>query len=192
MRRGSYKNGKKEGRWSEWSEEGKLAYSFGYIDDKENGKCITRFKNGKKQSEVLYNYGIKSGIEKSWNQKGNPIYENNWKDGLRDGAQIVWGKSGLILHKHRYSKGVLHGEFIEYYDDGQKSITGNYRFGKKHGSWTYIYKDGVVALSGNYSKGIPKGSWFWIRANKSEMVNVDAPETSWVNKRIREWEKVYN
>jgi hypothetical protein len=47
-------------------------------------------------------------------------------------------------------------------------------------------------LSGNYSKGIPKGSWFWIRANKSEMVNVDAPETSWVNKRIREWEKVYN
>ena len=111
---------------------------------------------------------------------------------MRDGAQIIWGKSGLILHKHRYSKGVLHGEFIEYYDDGQKSIIGNYRFGKKHGPWTYIYKDGVVALSGNFSKGNPRGSWFWIRANKSEIVNVDAPETSWVNKRILEWEKVYN
>ena len=111
---------------------------------------------------------------------------------FKDGAQIIWAGNGLILSKHRYSKGMLHGEYIDYYKSGQKSIVGNYRFGKKHGTWTYSYKDGVVALSGNYRNGDPKGSWFWIRANKSEMVNVDDPDKDWVTKRIREWERIYN
>ena len=70
---------------------------------------------------------------------------------------------------------MLHGEFIDFYIDGQKSVIGNYRFGEKHGQWTYNYKDGVIALSGNYRNGVPNGSWFWIRANKSEMVNIDSP-----------------
>ncbi len=35
----SNKKGKKEGRWSEWYEDGTLANSFGYINDKPNGKC---------------------------------------------------------------------------------------------------------------------------------------------------------
>ena len=83
-------------------------------------------------------------------------------------------------------------EFIDYYKSGQKSIVGNYRFGKKHGMWTYSYKDGVVALSGNYRNGDPRGSWFWIRANKSEILNVDDPDKDWVAKRIREWERIYN
>ena len=78
------------------------------------------------------------------------------------------------------------------YIDGQKSVIGNYRFGEKHGQWTYNYKDGVVALSGNYRNGVPNGSWFWIRANKSEMVNIDSPDTEWVTKRIKEWEGIYN
>ena len=70
----------------------------------------------------MYNYGIKSGIEKEWNDDGIPKYENNWKDGLKDGVQILWGSTGLILKKQRYSKGMLHGEFIDYYIDGQKSV----------------------------------------------------------------------
>ena len=192
MKRGKYKKGKKEGRWSEWYEDGTLANSFGYINDKPNGKCLKKFANGEKQIEIMYNYGIKSGIEKEWNENGIPVYENNWKDGLKDGAQIIWAGNGLILSKHRYSKGMLHGEYIDYYKSGQKSIVGNYRFGKKHGTWTYNYKDGVIALSGNYRNGDPKGSWFWIRANKSEMVNVDDPDKDWVTKRIREWERIYN
>ena len=102
------------------------------------------------------------------------------------------GGNGLILKKQRYSKGMLHGEFIDYYIDGQKSVIGNYRFGEKHGQWTYNYKDGVIALGGNYRNGIPNGSWFWIRANKSEMVNIDSPDTEWVTKRIKEWESIYN
>ena len=57
---------------------------------------------------------------------------------------------------------------------------------------TYNYKDGVIALSRNYRNGVPNGSWFWIRANKSEMVNIDSPDTEWVTKRIKEWESIYN
>ena len=43
MKRGKYKNGKKR-RWSEWYENGKLASSFGYMDDKPNGKCLKNTK----------------------------------------------------------------------------------------------------------------------------------------------------
>jgi hypothetical protein len=50
----------------------------------------------------------------------------------------------------------------------------------------------VAALNGTYKNNIPVGSWYWIRANKSEMVNIDSPDADWVNKRIREWENINN
>ena len=98
----------------------------------------------------------------------------------------------MIKYKYHYSKGIFHGDFIEYFDDGQESIIGRYKIGNKIGPWTWNYKDGLVALSGNYKNDIPVGSWYWIRANKSEMVTVDTPDVDWVNKRIREWEKINN
>ena len=69
---------------------------------------------------------------------------------------------------------------------------GNYKAGTKHGKWTWNYQDGLVALTGGFKNDIPIGTWYWIRANKSEMVNTDTPDLDWVNKRIREWEKINN
>ena len=69
---------------------------------------------------------------------------------------------------------------------------GNYKAGTKHGEWTLNYQDGLVALTGRFNNDIPIGTWYWIRANKSEIVNMDTPDLDWVNKRIREWEKINN
>ena len=64
--------------------------------------------------------------------------------------------------------------------------------GNKNGPWVWKYKDGVIALNGFYKNNIPVGSWYWIRANKSEMVNVDSPKKDWVSQRIREWGEINN
>ena len=86
----------------------------------------------------------------------------------------------------------LHGDYVEYFKGGQESIVGKYKTGKRHGEWTWNYQDGLVALSGNYKNDNPIKTWYWIRANKSEMVNMDTPDLDWVNERIREWEKTNN
>ena len=188
--RGKYNKGKKEGRWSEWYDNEKLMYSFTYKNDILNGKCIERYKNGGKKSEILYRDGVKSGVDRFWTTEGLPLYDFRWKEGLKDGIQTEWSNKGLIKYKHSYSNNILHGDFVEYFKGGQESIVGKYKTGKKHGEWTWNYQDGLVALSGNYKNDNPIKTWYWIRANKSEMVNTNKPNLDWVNKRIREWEKI--
>ena len=50
--RGNYKNSIKQGRWNEWNDEGVLISSSSYLNGTLNGKCVSRYSNGKKSSEI--------------------------------------------------------------------------------------------------------------------------------------------
>jgi len=62
--RGEYKDGKKEGNWSEWWITGNKKSEGSYKDGKQDGKWTEWSKNGKKVFEGVYKDGEKVGVYK--------------------------------------------------------------------------------------------------------------------------------
>lgn len=64
-----------------YSEKGQIEQTYSYFNNKINGKFITYFDNGKKESESSYSVGIKHGPYFEWFYSGNlknfAFYDNN-------------------------------------------------------------------------------------------------------------------
>ena len=68
------KNGKEEGLFVGWHENGIKMTEGNYKDGKEDGLWVSWHKNGQKQIERHYKDGIKvENTEKFLNRKGEPI-----------------------------------------------------------------------------------------------------------------------
>ena len=67
---GSYKDGKREGKWTEWYKNGLKEYECTYKDGKRDGLLTFWFENGQKKSEVTFKDGELIS-EKEWNEDGS-------------------------------------------------------------------------------------------------------------------------
>ena len=76
---GNYKNGKKEGLWTVWYENGLIKYEMTYKDGKPNGRC-TNFNNGQKNEEGNLKNGLKEGLWTEWDICGRKT-EKHYKNG---------------------------------------------------------------------------------------------------------------
>ena len=59
--RGNYQNGIKQGRWNEWNDERSFKI-VSYFNGVLNGKCVSRYYNSKKSSEISYKKGKKTWV----------------------------------------------------------------------------------------------------------------------------------
>ncbi len=80
---GNYKDGKKDGKWTNWHE------------------------NGQKRSEGNYKDGKHDGKWTNWHDNGQKISEGNWKDGKQDGKWTAWNRNGQKQYEVNYKDGVL-------------------------------------------------------------------------------------
>jgi|GEM_PF-2355071 len=85
MTEGEFKNGKKEGRWTDY------------------------FIGGKKREEVYYKDGILNGPYRSYNDDRSTVgLAGNYLDGKRDGEWQMFGLDGKILEIDKYRKGKVY------------------------------------------------------------------------------------
>ena len=103
---GSYKDGEKDGLWTEWYENGQKEIERTYKDGKEDGLRTWWYENGQKESEWNYKDGKVDGLVTNWYENGQKKYEEIYKDGKEDGLRTQW------------------------YDNGQKSIEETLKDGK--------------------------------------------------------------
>ncbi|MFH2144347.1 MAG: hypothetical protein ABIJ97_18110 [Bacteroidota bacterium] len=75
---GTYKNGKKEGDWVWWYENGEKQRITQYVGGEKHGKCIWWYNTGVKKSEI--------------------IFENN-----RNIRQLSWDKNGIKTKNPSFS-----------------------------------------------------------------------------------------
>ena len=84
QKEGSYKDGKYDGKWTEW------------------------FENGQKESEVNYKNGKLDGKSTWWNKRGQKIRQIDYKNGKLEGKWIEWFQlNGEIKIEQNYKKGML-------------------------------------------------------------------------------------
>jgi len=154
--RSGNRKGIKNGIEKVYYQMGQLAYQVNYIGGKRDGKLVWYDKKGNKLSEINYDHGKISGVQKNffaYNEKvkSSVNYKNDKKEGLEK----------------------------QYYDNGQLAMSVNYIHGKKEGiqrEYTYdgkLYSE--VTYVNNYKEDMQK--WYDKKGNivKTELYKHDLP-----------------
>ncbi len=77
---GTMKNGKREGLWKSFYENGSKWSETTFAGGKKNGKTITWFPNEQKRYEGYYTNDIESGSWTFWNDKGKEVSKKNYEN----------------------------------------------------------------------------------------------------------------
>ena len=108
-KQGSLKNGKKEGSWVEYFDNGQLVSKGEYKNGKEEGSWISYWKNGQ-----LFSKG-------------------DFKDGKEEGSWVRYHDNGQLFSKGDYKNGKREGSWVKYFKDRTivGLLTGTYKDGVK-------------------------------------------------------------
>lgn len=143
MTQGKYILGKEEGLHTSWYENGNRKDEITYDNGVLNGPASEWYSNGKIKSSVGYILGKKDGLHISWYENGNKKNEKNYQDWVLNGSFKEWYSNGLIKVEYRYSCGqIADGKYTIYLENGQKEKEETYSIGEKCSEG--IYKDGCL------------------------------------------------
>ena len=79
--KGAHKNGKKDGLWTWWYENGEKKNEGTFKDGKENRLHRWWYENGQKSKEGTYKDGKQVELVTSWYENGQKGKEGTFKDG---------------------------------------------------------------------------------------------------------------
>ena len=75
---GTYKDSKREGKWTYWYENGKLWSEGNFIRGKSDGKRTTYFENGKVRYEGFYKEDMRVGKWRFFDENGRLLQEADY------------------------------------------------------------------------------------------------------------------
>lgn len=103
----TYKDGKREGLWQIFHENGRL-YKTGYVrNGMDDGAFREYFKSGILRYEYHYDLGKKTGAWKGWYNNGTPYTERNFHNDQLHGKVLVWDENGVLTKEYDYVMGKL-------------------------------------------------------------------------------------
>ncbi|MGH7933607.1 MAG: toxin-antitoxin system YwqK family antitoxin [Candidatus Binataceae bacterium] len=76
-----------------------------YHDGRQDGQWTIFYENGRRQSLDHYKDGMQDGAHISWYANGAKAIEGNYKNGKREGVWTQWDPTGLTSHKQVYKDG---------------------------------------------------------------------------------------
>ena len=129
---GSFKNGKEDGSWVYYHDNGQLDSKGDYKNGNGDGFWIGYYENGQLKSK------------------------GNWKNGKKDGSWFNYYQNGQLDSKGDYKNGKKEGSWVSYYTNGQLDYKGEYKNGKQEGSWVWYDENGTIItelLTGTYKDG---------------------------------------
>jgi hypothetical protein len=104
---GKFKDGKKDGKWTVWYENGQIRSEGNYYDGKPYGIWTEWYENGQKKIKSNYKDGNKKdGKWTEWYENGQNKIEGKFKDGKKDGKWTWWHQNGRKWKEENYKDGV--------------------------------------------------------------------------------------
>ena len=100
------------------------------IDGKKDGRWMVWNDNGTKKSEINYNNGLKNGLETYWYDNGQKKSEVTNKDGKKEGLWTIWYKNGQKSIESNCKDGKDNGLTTRWWDNGQKESEVTYKDGE--------------------------------------------------------------
>ena len=87
-RAGTYRDGKKHGRFYHFDEEGKLDRMVDYKNGEYDGASIRCHENGRVRSVTPHRNGKRHGVSQHWRKDGRFVYATEYADGQRVGQPL--------------------------------------------------------------------------------------------------------
>ena len=180
---GTFKNGKKNGKWTSWHDE-----------------------NGQKKSEGTYRNGNLIGKYEKWFKNGTKKWEvYNNDDGTRDSTKLTiqWYENGQKQFEGYWKNtddtaGVWIGKYTEWHKNGQKKNEGTFKDGEKDGKWSGWHENGQKKYEETHKDGELDGkyiSWDENGQKWSEETykngELNGKVTGWYENGEKEWEETY-
>jgi antitoxin component YwqK of YwqJK toxin-antitoxin module len=139
------KDRKPDGLWTAWDENGSKIHELPYIGNYSpfEGKMFRWHENGKKAYQATYEKDRL--IEASWHENGQQSSEKNYRNFQRDGTWTEWNQTGEIVSHEKWKDGRRwDGQWTLMPGDGEDEK--RCEIIMKDGSGTRIYyrKNGTV------------------------------------------------
>ncbi len=152
---GQYVDGKKQGEWTNWHENGKVMKVETYLNGQLNGK-ITQYRDDKTlERETEYKANKREGTWNYYDETGKNLLKREvYADGKPNGTWIENYPNGKPKSKTSYLNGELDGTQEEYYDNGKRSIVRNFKNGVLHGKYYEWAKTGSLLKETEFDHGI--------------------------------------
>lgn len=178
--KGELKNGKKDGKWTSWFDNGQILTEKFYKDGEIDGESTWWYKSGELHSVTTFKDGKRVGQSTSWHTNGQISTITNSKNGKYDGITSSWyengqkfmeilykddiavsiteytyNKNGQIKNKWNYKNGKLVSQTdYHYYENGQLEAEAPWKDGKLNGKMTMWYENGQIAAEAIYKDGV--------------------------------------
>ena len=151
---GNYKNGKKNGEWKFFYENGNLRYVFNYKDDEFHGECKWFYENGNLKEIGNYIDGKAQGEGKFFYESGNLQMIVNFKDDKTQGEGKLFYENGNLEKVINYKDDKFQGEVKEFHKNGKLKMVANFKDGKPHGEAKEFYENGNLKSVRNFKDGV--------------------------------------
>jgi antitoxin component YwqK of YwqJK toxin-antitoxin module len=177
------KDGRKQGTWKDFWENGNIRSEGNYRNDKRNGIFKEYMTDGKlfkvfkyendsliPDAEEVAKIDVRADYYPNGQVKIMAQYKNNQPDGIRR----EFSADGKLERGSVYFRGIRVGEGItdmagfrqgpwkEFYESGQLKAEGKYKDGKRIGEWKFYHPNAKIEETGYYdNKGRLDGDWKW-------------------------------
>lgn len=168
-REASFRDGKREGTWREFDENGNVInaqiYKNGTLvqsgvmdtDGTRRGEWVELYPDSTLRAKGLFINGKRSGEWKFY-YPGKVLEQvGKYKDGKLDGTWTWYYPSGKIQKQEDFLDDLPEGNYVEYDEEGNVIIKGSYFDGMKTGKWKE--KSGDETFEGEYRNDHQVGEW---------------------------------
>ena len=166
--KGKYAHGVPTGVFEFYSENGLLKSTVDHVQDTTINDVTNFYVDGKTMLSKGRYVGKKlnnkwdrqkQGRWEFYNESGQLIRFENYKDNVLQGESKVYYSNGQLSHELIYVKGKLNGPFQEFNIDGKLAKKGAYLEDSFHGLVTFYNVNGSKTKEGKFVKGKKEGEW---------------------------------
>jgi antitoxin component YwqK of YwqJK toxin-antitoxin module len=93
---GSFKNGKKDGPWVQYHDNGQLMDKGTFKNGRWYGPWVSYWKNGQLLLKSIYENGFSNGPYVSYHATGQLNSKGTYKNGKQDGPWVYYKKDGTV------------------------------------------------------------------------------------------------
>ncbi len=123
-------------------------------DGKQNGLFQMYTEDGILIDSGTFKDGERDGLtEQFYNDTGKLRVSANYKNGVLDGEFKAYYPNGDIQGEVTYKNGEMNGEYKEYHENKSIRLSGNYKNNLQDGEWKSYLEDGTLETIVNYKDG---------------------------------------
>jgi antitoxin component YwqK of YwqJK toxin-antitoxin module len=149
----SYRHGKADGNVTEYFFDGGIKTSGTMADGKKDGLFREFFSNGRKMKEELYSHGVLHGQYRTWVENGSPETQGYYRNGAKDSLWKSWIE-GILFVQENYKNDKREGLTTYYNQLETIGEEGYYKNGLREGLWKEFDDSGKVVAEKLYVKGV--------------------------------------